>query len=58
MKKTILGLATVAALFLSCSEADTMFNQILWTGSWWVVCYLCGRGVANCMTEEEKEERV
>ena len=62
MKKTIirniLGLATLASLFLACSEADTAFNQLLWTGSWAVICFFCGRGFTKYMSEAEKEERV
>lgn len=62
MKKTIirniLGFATLASLFIACSEADTWFNQLLWTGSWAGICFLCGRGFSKYMTEEEKEERV
>lgn len=56
--KSILGIATVMSLILACSEADTAFNQLLWTGSWAGICFLCGRGFSKYMTEEEKEERV
>ena len=62
MKKTIirnlLGMGTIASLFLACSEADTIFNQLLWSGSWAFVCYFCGKGFAKYMTGAEKEERV
>ena len=62
MKKTIirniLGFATLASLFIACSEADTLFNQLLWSGSWLGICYLCAKGFTKNMTEAEKEERV
>lgn len=58
MKKLIYATATIISLFLICCEADTMVNQILWSGSWMLVCGLSAKALGNNLTEEEKEERV
>lgn len=55
--RSILAVATLASLFIALCEAETVFNQILWTGSWGFISYLCGRGFTRYMTEAEKEER-
>lgn len=55
--KSILAVATLASLFIALCEAETVFNQILWTGSWLTICYICGKGFTKHMTEAEKEER-
>lgn len=54
---TILGLGAVISLFLACGEADTSFNQILWSGSWMSVCFLCGKGSTKYMNEVDEEGR-
>lgn len=56
--RSILAVATLASFFIALSEADTIFNQIIWTGSWGFISYLCGKGFMKYMTEAEKEERV
>lgn len=62
MKKTIikniLGIATVVSLFIACSEAETFINQILWSGSWLGITFLCGKAYAGMMSKAEKEEKV
>lgn len=62
MKKSIISsvLAAIAviALFLACGEAETSFNQILWSGSWMLVCFLAGKGSTYFMDEVDKEERI
>lgn len=54
--KTALGLAAITSLFMACGEAETMFNQILWSGSWMAICYLSGKALKNYMDKEELEE--
>jgi hypothetical protein len=58
IKKTIYGLVVMVSIFLACGEAETMFNQILWSGSFLSIAALAARGFERNMTEEEKEERV
>ena len=59
MKKALL-IATAAiaviALFLACGEADTSFNQILWSGSWMLICFICGKGSTKLMNDIDKED--
>lgn len=52
---TILGFIAVISLFLACGEADTSFNQILWSGSWMLVCFVCGKGSSKLIEDIEKE---
>lgn len=56
--KTICGMVAVASLVLVCGEAESMFNQILWSGSWLAAFAIAAKGFEMCMTDEEKEERV
>lgn len=56
--KTICGMVAVASLVLFCGEAESMFNQILWSGSWLAVFSISSKGFEMCMTDKEKEERV
>ena len=63
MKKSIIrgivGMATIMSLFLACAEADSATTQILWSGSWLLVCGISGKVFEKyCMTDEEKEEQV
>lgn len=56
--RSILAVATLSSLFIALCEADSVLNQIIWTGSWGFISYLCGKGFTKYMTEAEKEERV
>lgn len=56
--KSFLAFATLASLFIALCEAETVLNQILWTGSWGFITYLCGKGFSKYVNEAEKEERV
>lgn len=56
--KTICGVVAVISLVLVCGEAETMFRQILWSGSWMAVFAISAKGFEKCMSKEEKEERV
>lgn len=58
VKKAIYGMVTIISLFLACAEAETAFNQVLWSSSMLLICGLSAKGFENNMTEEEKEERV
>lgn len=57
MKKSIikytLGMVTVISLFLACGEAETAFNQILWSGSWMLVCFISGKATTKYFNEED-----
>ena len=55
--KTILGLVGAASLILACSEAATIMNQVLWSGSMMLICFGCIKGYEALMTDEEKEEK-
>lgn len=50
---TILAAIAVLALFLACGEAETSFNQILWSGSWMLVCFLAGKGSTKFINDIE-----
>ena len=52
---TILAAIAVIALFLACGEADTMFNQVLWSGSWMLICFICGKGSTKLIEDIDKE---
>ena len=54
---TILAAFAVISLFLACGEADTSFNQILWSGSWMLVCFICGKGSTKLMNEIDEEDK-
>ena len=58
VKKSIYGFIAIISLFLACSEADTTFNQILWSGSMLLISGISAKGFEKHMTTEEKEERV
>ena len=62
MKKTIisavLGMGAVLAMFTACCEADTSFNQILWSGSWFLVSFALGKGSSKYIDKADREERV
>ena len=53
---TILAAIAVIALFLACGEADTSFNQILWSGSWMLICFICGKGSTKLMNDIDEED--
>ena len=61
MKKSIiataLGFIAIMSMFIACGEADTSFNQILWSGSWIMVSFVCGKGSSKLINEIEKEEK-
>ena len=50
---TILAAIAVIALFLACGEAETMFNQVLWSGSWMLVCFISGKASTKYFNEED-----
>ena len=54
----ILGMVTIISLFLAGSEADSAFNQLLWSGSCLLVCGISGKAFSKYLTNEEKEEQV
>lgn len=54
---TVLGMGAVLALFTACCDADTAFNQILWSGSWMLVSFACGKGSTKYMNEVDEEEK-
>ena len=56
--KTILGMIGMTSLMLTCAEAETILNQLLWSGSMMLICYASMKGFERLMTDEEKEERV
>lgn len=56
--KTICGVVAVISLVLVCGESETLFKQILWSGSWMAVFAISAKGVEKCLSEEEKKERV
>lgn len=63
MKKSIIraivGMVTIMSLFLACAEADSATNQLLWSGSWLLVCGISGKVFGKyCLTDEEKREQV
>lgn len=51
---TILAAIAVMALFIACGEADTSFNQILWSGSWMLVSFLAGKGSTKLINDIEE----
>lgn len=55
--KTFLGMTGIFSLFLAGAEAETMFNQVLWSGSMMLICYASFKGIEALMTKEEKEEK-
>jgi hypothetical protein len=52
---SILAAIAVIALFLACGEADTAFNQILWSGSWMLVCFISGKASTKFIDDIDKE---
>lgn len=56
--RTIYGMVAIMSLFLACGEAETATNQLLWSGSMMLICWLSGKGFEKYMTEEEKKETV
>ena len=48
----------MTSLFLACGEAETILNQLLWSGSMMIICFASAKGLEALMTEEEKEGRV
>lgn len=59
MKKSIIAnifaLIAVFSLFLACGEADTSFNQILWSGSWMLICFASGKISTKFIDDIDKE---
>lgn len=49
---------TIVSLVMIMGEADTAFNQIIWSGSWMIVCGLSAKRFEKCLDKAEKEERV
>ena len=43
--KTICGIVGALALFVLPAEASTVGLQILWSGSWLFVFWLCSKGI-------------
>lgn len=56
--RAIVGMVTIISLFLACAEANSAVNQLLWSGSWLLVCGLSGKAFSKYLTDEEKEEQV
>ena len=57
--RAIVGMVTIISIFLACAEANSAANQLLWSGSWLLVCGISGKVFEKyCMTKEEKEEQV
>ena len=56
--KTICGMVAAISLIMVCGEAETIFNQILWSGSWLSVFAISAKGFEKYMSNEEKEEQV
>ena len=56
--KSVLGLTAMASLMLACGEAETILNQLLWSGSMMFICFASAKGWEALSTEEEKEGRV
>ena len=56
--KTICGVVAAISLVLVCGEAESVFNQILWSGSWLSVFAISAKGFEKCLTNEEQEEQV
>lgn len=56
--KTICGVVAAISLVLACGEAESVFNQILWSGSWLSVFAISAKGFEKCLTNEEQEEQV
>lgn len=52
---TILGFIAVMSLFLACGEADTSFNQIIWSGSWMLICLISGKASTKFIDDIDKE---
>lgn len=57
-KKSILGMVAMTTLFLACAEAETAFNQLLWSGSMLLICGISAKKLERIFDKEEKEERV
>lgn len=56
--RTFLGMIGMTSLMLACAEAETIMNQLLWSGSMILICFASMKGFERLMTDEEKEERV
>lgn len=52
--KALLAITGMFSLFLACAEAETIFNQLLWSGSMLLICYASIKGY-EAITEKEKE---
>lgn len=61
MKKSIiataLGFIAVMSLFIAGAEADTAFNQVLWSCSWLLVSFVSGKASTRFIDDLDKEER-
>lgn len=54
---TICAIIGALALFVFIpAEAQTLSGQLLWTCSWLVVLFLCGKGMAKYGEKEEDEQ--
>ena len=55
--KTIMGMVGMTSLMLACAEAETLLNQLLWSGSMMFICCASFKGYEALMSKEEKEEK-
>lgn len=57
MKKSIikytLGMVAIISLFLACGEADIRSTQMLWSGSWMLVCFISGKAMTKYFDKED-----
>lgn len=58
VKRMVYATLTIISLVMIMCEADTAFNQIIWSGSWMFVCGLSAKRFEKCLDKEEGEERV
>jgi hypothetical protein len=52
---TILAAIAVIALFLACGEAETRGAQLLWSGSWMLVCFISGKASTKFIDDIDEE---
>lgn len=52
IKENIYSMIALVSLMLLGAEAETAFNQILWSGSWLAVLVLSAKGLDKCEKEE------
>ena len=54
--KTILGFVGLMSLFLACGEGETLLGQLLWSGSWMLICLASMKGIEYLEKKEKKEQ--